>query len=157
MSYLFKNAPKNKAQWQKLLQVRDSRIAELEAALSEQEAVARVYADDSYLGGGEIHVDFIDRANPPKAGTLLYVHQQPQKGETPQSVEEWIEENEIWNGCIPAEKVRDFMAGKALVPVEPTDIILEAGYRHNYRLETTLGHELAAECYKAMLEAAKGE
>ena len=55
------------------------------------------------------------------------------------------------------EDFRDFMDGKALVPVEPTDIILEAGYSYHYRLETTLGHELAVECYKAMIEAAKGE
>lgn len=38
MSYLFKNAPKSKAEWQSLLQERDSRIAELEAALSKQDA-----------------------------------------------------------------------------------------------------------------------
>ena len=137
--------------------------AAFKAALSEQEAAYLCHQCNKQVPPPEnfrlcVHCRDCGATTSATIAADLGTPPQPQKGETPQSVEEWIEENEIWNGCIPADKARDFMAGKALVPVEPTDEMLNAARDWSDRkYGKPIGNDAAAGCYSVMLEAAMGE
>ena len=166
-----------------------ARIKELEAALSEQEAgiwkwCPECGCENSKPTGFDdgrfcskcgqewfTSLDYSDvvRRNLVDLTTSL-AHPQPQNGETPQSVEEFIakkaeefispfagEENQV---CIRVLDFMDFMAGKSLVPVEPTVEML-AALAFDGDVDIAIGHAAilkeTEDGYKAMLEAAKGE
>jgi hypothetical protein len=46
--------------------------------------------------------------------------------------------------------------GFAVMPIEPTDELLYAGYGYHYRLETTLGKRAAKKDYAELIKAARG-
>ena len=78
----------------------------------------------------------------------------------PQGVEEWIAahqfdvERDNANDVINADDLRKYLSGMALVPVEPTKAMLEAGADEVVSPISTAVHKVAA-VYKAMLAAAK--
>lgn len=144
-------------------------LKDCKAALSEQEAVA--WARNGSLtslqkGYSDREVVNREKSEEQHFVVPLFAHPQPQKVELPQSVEEFIEEyaglGASCSNCLPQKEVRTLMAGKALVPVEPTEKMLEAAQKIEFYIfdlihcKTDTG--LATTIYKAMLdEAAKGE
>ena len=88
----------------------------------------------------------------------------PDKPSHPQDVEEWIEHIDKsgiwWDGHrhVRLVDVRAFLAGKVLVPVEPTQKMIDAGYGAMPDCKCTDGQKWrAALVFKAMLTASKGE
>ena len=83
----------------------------------------------------------------------------------PQDVEEWIERNELVvaagsevNSVIKTSALRAFLAGKVLVPVEPTKEMVVAGHHAAWRrIPSIFDFDDAENVYKAMLTASKGE
>lgn len=91
----------------------------------------------------------------------------PLNTDVPQSVEEFIEANEQDLSydppeylLVPSDKIREFMSGKVLAPVEPSIDMLEA-LAFGRCSDTAIGHAAilkeTKEGYEAMLKAVKGE
>ena len=89
----------------------------------------------------------------------------PDKPSHPQDVEEWIERNELVvaagsevNSVIKTSALRAFLAGKVLVPVEPTKEMVVAGHHAAWRrIPSIFDFDDAENVYKAMLTASKEE
>lgn len=87
----------------------------------------------------------------------------PDKPSHPQDVEEWMAKNKLWSitareFSITTRSIRAFLAGKVLVPVEPTKEMVVAGHHAAWRrIPSIFDFDDAENVYKAMLTASKGE
>ena len=87
----------------------------------------------------------------------------PDKPSHPQDVEEWMAKNKLWSitareFSITTRSIRAFLAGKVLVPVEPTKEMVVAGHHAAWRrIPSIFDFDDAENVYKAMLTASKEE
>ena len=113
--------------------------------------------DTLWVSGGVTLFDYID-----------HEISQPTSPKVPQSVEEFISKHEfiyklknaLHTRVVYSEELRAFMAGKALVPGEPTEKMLMLGAKIYMEADSNQSKsviEIVGRIYRAMTEAAKEE